>query len=114
MTEPTTPDDDRRRDELLAEIAGLGYCLPGTLTERYTRCSSTGCRCRHDTPVLHGPYYTWTRKINGKTVTRTLTAEQADRYRPWFNAARRLRALTAQPEALSLSLAQATEQRGEK
>ncbi len=112
MTPPTP--QDHRRQELLAQIAQLGFCLPGTLTERRTRCSSPGCRCRSDPPILHGPYYSWTRKIRGKTVTRTLNAEQARRYQPWFDDARRLRTLAAELEALSLSLAQDAEGWGEK
>jgi hypothetical protein len=111
---PPTPRDHRRRQTLLDEIAQLGFCLPGTLTERHTRCSSPGCRCHADPPALHGPYYTWTRKIDGKTVTRTLNPEQAARYTPWFQDARRLRALTAELEALSLKLAQDAERWGEK
>lgn len=102
---PASSEDDHARRALLAQISELGFCLPGTLTERRTRCSSPGCRCRSDPPALHGPYYSWTRKINGKTVTRTLTAEQARRYQPWFDNARRLRTLAAQLEALSLRLA---------
>lgn len=60
-------------------------------------------------PALHGPYYSWTRKINGKTATRTVTAEQARRYQPWFDDARRLRALATELDALSLTLAQNAE-----
>jgi len=110
---PTSPEHDRQRRALQTQISELGYCLPGTLTERRTRCSSPGCRCRSDPPALHGPYYSWTRKINGKTVTRTLTPEQARRYQPWFDDARELRALAAQLEALSLKLAQDAEAWGE-
>jgi hypothetical protein len=112
MPPPTPPDEQRR--QLLGQIAELGFCLPGTLTERYTRCSSPGCHCRSDPPALHGPYYSWTRKIDRKTVTRTLTAEQAQRYGAWFNDARRLRTLSAQLEALSLELANDAEGWGEK
>jgi uncharacterized protein DUF6788 len=112
MTPPTPQDDQRRR--LLDQIAELGFCLPGTLTERHTRCSSPGCRCRSDPPALHGPYYSWTRKIDGKTVTRTLTPDQARRYAPWFQDARRLRALSAELEALSLKLATDAEGWGKK
>lgn len=112
MTSPT-PQDDRRRQALLAQTGKLGPCLPGTLTERRTRCSSPGCRCRADPPALHGPYYSWTRKINGKTVTRTLSPEQARRYQPWFDNARRLRTLASELEALSLRLAQDAEEWGE-
>ena len=111
---PTRPAPHERRQEILDEIARLGFCLPGTLTERRTRCSSPGCRCRSEPPALHGPYYSWTRKIAGKTVTRTLTPEQARHYTPWFDDARRLRALAAELEALSLKLAQDAEGWGEK
>jgi hypothetical protein len=113
MTPPASPQHDRQRRALLNEITELGFCLPGTLTERRTRCSSPGCHCRADPPALHGPYYSWTRKINGKTVTRSLTAEQARRYQPWFDNARQLRALSAQLEALSLKIAQDAEGWGE-
>ena len=107
------PQDHQQAQALLAQISQLGFCLPGTLTQRRTRCSSPGCRCHQNPPALHGPYYSWTRKINGKTVTRTLTPEQARRYQPWFENARQLRALTAELEALSLKLAQAAEGWGE-
>jgi hypothetical protein len=102
----TQPALERQRQRLLTEISQLGYVLPGTLTARHTRCSSPGCRCHAQPPTLHGPYPTWTRKINGKTVTRQLTAEQAERYAPWFENARKLRALIAQLEALSLRAAE--------
>jgi hypothetical protein len=110
----STPQDDRRQRDLTAQLARLGYCLPGTLTERRTRCSSPGCRCRSDPPAPHGPYYSWTRKIAGKTVTRTLTPEQTERYAPWFDDARKLRALSAELKALSLHIAQDAERWGEK
>lgn len=113
MSQPSQ-QDERHRAEITAELAKLGFCLPGTLTVRRTRCSSPGCRCHAQPPTLHGPYYSWTRKIAGKTVTRMLTAEQAARYGPWFEHARRLRALTAQLEALSLRIAEQAEGWGEK
>lgn len=104
----------RRRDTLTAEIAALGWALPGSLTERFTRCGNPTCRCRADPPHLHGPYPTWTRKVANKTVTRTLTAEQAERYRPWFDNARRLRELLTELETLSLQAADITDDRGAK
>lgn len=113
MTFPSQADE-RRAAKIAAELAEIGLCLPGTLSVRRTRCSSPGCRCRREPPVLHGPYYSWTRKIAGKTVTRMLSSEQAERYGPWFADARRLRALTAELEALSLRIAERAEGWGEK
>jgi hypothetical protein len=93
-----------RAARLTAQIAALGFVLPGTVTGRYTRCGKPGCRCAADPPALHGPYLTWTRKVAGKTVTRRLTQDQYQAYRPWFDASHTLRALLAELEALSLEV----------
>lgn len=93
---------ERRRAEIVAEIAGLGLPLPGSLVERCTRCGNPRCRCHGDPPQLHGPYLTWTRKVENKTVTRTLTTEQAERIRPLLANARRLRQLVSELEILAL------------
>lgn len=45
---------------------------------------------------MHGPYWQWTRKINGKTVTRRLNAREANLYTEWINNDRQLRALITQ------------------
>jgi hypothetical protein len=94
---------DRRRQEILAEMAGLGVVLPGSLVERSTRCQRSGCHCRADPPRLHGPYTTWMRQEAGHQVTRTLSTEQAERLRPLVGADRRLRQLVRELEALALS-----------
>jgi uncharacterized protein DUF6788 len=92
---PTGAGDD-------ADLIGSQYALPGSLASRYMRCGKANCRCKADPPVLHGPYHHWTRTVAGKTQTRTLTPEQAARYQPWFDNARRLRDLLADLEARSL------------
>ena len=103
MSTPT--DDDRReRDAIARRLGEAGFALPGTLLERHKTCGKAGCRCKADPPRLHGPYHQWTRKIDRKTVTKLLTAEQADAYRPWFDQARQLRELLDQLEALSLHI----------
>jgi hypothetical protein len=98
---PAPADARRRAARLTAQIAALGFVLPGTVAGRYTRCGKPGCRCTASPPALHGPYLTWTRKVAGKTVTRRLTQDQYQAYRPWFEASHALRALLAELEALS-------------
>jgi len=93
---------ERRRVKITAEITALGLPLPGSLVERRTRCGNTGCRCHGDPPQLHGPYLTWTRKVDNKTVTRTLDTTQAEALRPLMDNARRLRELVSDLEALAL------------
>jgi hypothetical protein len=85
-----------------AAFASTDYALPGTLARRFMRCGKTNCRCKADPPVLHGPYWHWTRTIAGKTQSRSLTEEQAQRYQPWFDNARHLRELLTDLEERSL------------
>ena len=107
MSSRTSPD--RPGAQLGAELAGTGYALPGSLSSRYMRCGKANCRCKADPPALHGPCLHWTRTVAGKTVTVTLTQEQARRYQPWFDNARRLRNLIADLEARSLQAFQDAE-----
>ena len=86
----------RRYRDLAAQIAELGYISAGSLTHRHTRCANLNCRCRADPPQLHGPYWQWTAKINGKTVTRRLDDTQAALYQEWIANDRRLRDLINQ------------------
>jgi hypothetical protein len=87
---------DRQHRELAAQIAEIGIVAAGSVTRRYTRCTSAGCRCNADPPAPHGPYWQWTAKVNGKTVTRRLTAREAQLYQEWIANDRRIRALLAQ------------------
>jgi hypothetical protein len=99
----------RRQRQIMAEIAQLGFCLPGSLVARTSRCGSPSCACHTNPERLHGPYLSWTRKINGKTVTRNLNTTQVERYRPWFDNAKRLRELVGELETLSTNIAAETE-----
>lgn len=103
---PVRPDPDHAAEarRISAELARLRFVLPGSIRARYTRCGRPGCRCMADPPRRHGPYWWWTRKVNAKTVTRILTDEQYADYRPWFDNARRAKALLAELEALSLAV----------
>src|SRR6266536_2767495 len=59
-----------RAARIAADLAAVGLALPGTLIERHVRCGKPRCACHADPPVLHGPYWQWTRKVAGKTITR--------------------------------------------
>jgi len=107
---PSAPlDAERRRRQIAGEIAGLGLCLPGSLADRMTRCGSPRCRCHSDPSQLHGPYPSWIRKIGTKTVTRTLSPAQAERYRPLFDNTKRLRELISELETLSAEVVEQAE-----
>ena len=101
---------DAARRELTDQIAALGPTLPGSLVTRTSRCGNRNCRCHTDPDQRHGPYWTWTRSVGGKTITRALTTEQAERYRPWFDNARRLRELVDQLKQLAIEQAETDDQ----
>ncbi len=84
----------------LAAIAATGMVLPGSITQRRTRCGRDGCGCRAEPPRLHGPYWQWTRKVAAKTVCRWLSPGQRDDYQVWIDNDRRLRGLLARLEEL--------------
>jgi hypothetical protein len=100
MARPTTADDlasyQRHYRELAAQVAEIGFIASGSIVRRYTRCASPGCRCHADPPQRHGPYYQWSTKIAGKTVTRRLTKREATLYQEWINNDRQLRDLINQ------------------
>lgn len=89
---------------LVGELARIGFVLPGSLTERLQRCTHAGCHCHDDPPVLHGPYFQWSRKVAAKTVSKTLSTDQVDEYRPWLDNDKRLHAIVRELEALALSV----------
>jgi hypothetical protein len=93
---------ERRRRKLTAQIAAIDNILPGSINVVMNRCGKHTCACHADPPKLHGPYITWTRKVAGKTVTRRLSPQQLERYKPWFENNRRLQALTAELQALGI------------
>ncbi|MDA8047003.1 MAG: hypothetical protein M0Z30_17500 [Actinomycetota bacterium] len=94
-----SPRQQRAQAAIAASLGQIGFALPGSLVSRRTACGKTGCRCGADPPVLHGPYLTWTRTVDGKTVSRKIIQDQQARYQTWFDNARQL---VANLEALSL------------
>ena len=102
-----TPSGPERAKKIASEIAAVGPVLPGTLSERYLTCRSAGCRCHGDPPQLHGPYWYWTRKVDQKTVSKLLSADQVPDYVEWFANRHRLRDLVHELEALGIAAVEA-------
>lgn len=89
---PSTPAAIPSQVRQLA--AGLAEAKPmrrGSLSERTVKCSKPGCACAHDPKSRHGPYFSLTHAVGGKTHSRFLTAEQADLVRQQIDAGRQFR-----------------------
>jgi len=102
MDTPAPRNARRTKQRIARQLADIGFALPGNVTERMMRCGKPTCRCKADPPQLHGPYIQWTRTVEGKTVTKLLTPQQLERYRPWFDNARQLRQLLTRLETVSI------------
>jgi len=83
----------KQRDELKARIADVGDLRPGSLVERYRRCGKAGCHCAGKAAAGHGPSWSLTREVGGKTVTRVIPAGAVAQTREQIAEHRRFRAL---------------------
>ncbi len=102
-----SPAQQAARGKIAAQLAAAGFALPGTLTVRAYACGKPNCRCHADPPRLHGPYAEWTRKIGGKTITRRLTPAELADWQPLFDNAKKIRALLAELQDLTLEIIEA-------
>jgi hypothetical protein len=89
---------------IAGELTKVGFVLPGTLSPRRLTCTHAGCHCHDDPPALHGPYWYWTRKVAGKTVSKMLSPEQAEDYEALIDNERRLRGLVHDLERIGLAI----------
>ena len=89
-------DLTRRRDELRAELASIGDLRSGSLVKRYRKCGKKECRCARPGARGHGPVWSLTRKVKGKTVTQVIPPAAVERTQAQIAECRRLRLLIAQ------------------
>ena len=91
---------------LASQLSDVGFITKGSLVHRFMTCGNPRCRCRADPPQLHGPYWQWSTKIAGKTVTRRLSENEARLYQEWIANRQRLHAILDQMQQLSKQAAQ--------
>ena len=104
MPRRDTTTDTQRYKALTRTVTTVGLLRRGSLGRRFMSCDKPNCRCQATPPQLHGPYYQWTRKVRGKTVTIRLTEQQAERVRHWIENGRQLDRIVVEMETLSLRM----------
>ena len=73
-------------------LAAIGFICEGLLIERYASCKNPNCRCA-DPEQRHGPHRQISWKTGGKTVSKSLTADDAVLYQRWITNRRALEAV---------------------
>jgi hypothetical protein len=100
------PEPMRRRyARLVARLAKIGWVLQGTIHERLDRRPDPRAPSKKKT---YGPYYQWTFKHNGKTITVNLSPSQARTYQKAISNHRKVKNLLKEMRALSREFLEAT------
>jgi len=94
-----------RYERLKAKLVLIGPIQVGTITRRMDRRRSTTAPGGW---VERGPYYQWTWKERGKTVTRNLSAQQARVYGNAIKNQRKMEKILLQMRELSLKILEET------
>jgi hypothetical protein len=107
MPRPRLSEHERRLEHIHADYQAakarldeVGFTCEGSLVERYTSCNNPNCRCS-DPAHRHGPYWQLSWKEGGRTVSRLISAEQAQLYQDWIANRRRLETVLAEMRDLS-------------
>ncbi len=95
----------RRYEKLASKLANIGLILQGTITERSIVRQDPKESSKEKT---YGPYYQWTWKKEGKTVTVNLTAAQAKVYQKAIDNHRKMENILKQMRDISLNICENT------
>ncbi len=71
MTTPLQALRDKR-DQLAASLAHVDDLRPGFLTARFRKCGKLNCHCAQQDSSGHGPSFSLTHRVAGKTITQVI------------------------------------------
>jgi hypothetical protein len=83
----------QRQAELRVALAELADMRPGSLVERYRVCGKPGCHCARPGARGHGPSWSLTHQVAGKTITKIIPASAVRTTYAQIAEYRRFRAL---------------------
>jgi uncharacterized iron-regulated protein len=99
MDRKSQPNLKRRYTQLADQLSRMGAVLPGTITER--RILGQASKKQVDRKK-YGPYYQWTRKVNGKTITVNLSEAQVDLFQKAIDNNRKIDQILSEMKQISI------------
>jgi hypothetical protein len=91
---PTTVEElEDRQAELRAALSRGTDMRPGSLVERYRACGKPTCHCAQKGDRGHGPSWSLTHAVAGKTVTKVIPSNAVEASRAQIAEYQRFRAL---------------------
>ncbi len=94
MPHPELSDLRRRRRRIQDELSTLGDLRPGSLFARYRKCGKPTCRCAAEGDPGHGPSWSLTWTVEGKTQTRVIPVSAVEEAQAQLAEYRRDQSLT--------------------
>src|SRR6266851_9191358 len=88
---PNFQEVPARVRDLATQIAQPKPMRRGSVSERYVKCSKPSCACADDPKARHGPYFSLTRGVAGRTQSRLISAGQAELVRRQVEAGQHFR-----------------------
>lgn len=92
---------ERRYGTLATALAEIGFMHEGSVVRQKLTCGKSACVCHTDPERRHGPYWYWTTKVKGRTVSRHLSKEDAELYQEWIRNRQRFRQIQRKMLALA-------------
>jgi uncharacterized iron-regulated protein len=99
MNRPSQQNLKKRYAQLTDQLSRMGLVLPGTLTERTIIGQASKKQMDRK---KYGPYYQWTRKVNGKTITVNLSKAQVDLFRKAIDNNRKSEQILSEMRRISI------------
>lgn len=102
---PNNPDLETlmlQRDQIKDRISHIGEMRPGSLVARFRKCGKSSCHCAKKGAKGHGPSYSLTHAVGGRTRTRVIPVGPAvSQAQQQLEEYRRFRELVQQLVAVS-------------
>lgn len=90
--------------KLRREIEGIDYVCKGSISKVYYKCGKNNCICHKDENKKHGPYNLWTRKVDGKTITKSLNDNQVKKFKQYKKNYNKFKQLIKKIEKISAEI----------
>lgn len=81
---------------LKKKLCKLDLAIPGTIHIQYRKCGKLNCRCHQSQDQMHGPYYLWYRKIDGKLYTSVIDDESVELFKEMIENRIKLETITGE------------------
>src|SRR5712692_5634829 len=88
---PDAHEVPARIRDLAAQLVQPKAMRRGSFSQRYVKCSKPGCPCASDPKARHGPYFSLTRGVRGRTHSRLIPAARAELVRRQVEAGQHFR-----------------------